>query len=773
VGKLVVLELEGSLSNGGFRVRLQMGEDGKRPDLDVSGFLPSQPDLAQLVESHWLEQYRPLGLPNTRGIKPKGIKYDGVLSRIKACKESGDQFCDRLNQWLSSPNFRAIDTQIRERLNYSDRIRFIVRTNCNDLHKLPWHSWQLLSRYTHAEISFSDTNFRRSDPLSTTPPGKVRILAILGHKEGIDTEKDRHTLDSLPNAEVTFLIEPKQAEINDQLWEQPWDILFFAGHSETDGDTGKIYINPDQYLTLDDIWLGLRKAVAQGLKLAIFNSCDGLGLARRLDDPHIPQMIVMRDYVPDQVAQQFLKSFLLNFSQGYSFELAVREAREKLQGLEDQIPCATWLPVIWQHPDYISPTWDDFVGQSPPPHFSWQKALTTTLCISLAVTTVVMGIRSAGILQPMELRAFDRLMQERPVEDPDPRLLMIGVTQEDIELYDHPVPDRILAQVIDKLETYKPVAIGLNIYRDRPVPRESSDRQLGQHFKHNKKVVSICTFEHNNDPGTSVSPPAHSPQEQVGFANLLEDQENQYNPMKIRRYLLSRTDNTISPFYQCKTPYSLAFQLAFRYLEYKGVMMEVNSQEDWQADKTVFTRLKRGRPGYYQSYQSELRGSQILINYRKTQTGQIAQQISIEDLLNDKFKSDWIQNKIILIGMTADSVSDDQNTPLGKMKNLEIHAHATSQIISSVLNNRRFFWWLTWWQDSIFIWFWSLAGGIATLYFQKYPWRLSLAIILLSIALYYLSLGIFLHGGLMAIIPSILALSATSLCTVSYQYWRK
>ena len=391
MGKLVVLELEGSLSKDGFRVRLQMGEDGQRPDLDISGYLPSEPDLAQLLESHWIDKYRPLGLPNTRGLKPKAIKYDGVLNRIKECKESGDRLCDRLNQWLSSPDFRAIDTQIRERLDYRDRIRFIVRTDCNDLHKLPWHNWQLLSRYTHAEISFSDTNFRRSDPLSTTPPGKVRILAILGHKEGIDTEKDRHTLDSLPNAEVTFLIEPKRADINDSIWEQPWDILFFAGHSETDGDTGKIYINPDQYLTLDDIWLGLRKAVAQGLKLAIFNSCDGLGLARRLDDPHIPQMIVMRDYVPDQVAQEFLKSFLLNFSQGYSFELAVREAREKLQGLEDQIPCATWLPVIWQHPDYISPTWDDLVGQpqSKWSFLSWKsykipKAIILATCLGFS-----------------------------------------------------------------------------------------------------------------------------------------------------------------------------------------------------------------------------------------------------------------------------------------------------------------------------------------------------------------------------------------------------
>jgi len=770
VAKLVVLELEGSLSEDGFRVRLQMGEEGKRPDLDISGYLPSEPDLAELVQSHWIDKYRPLGLLNTRGLKPKAIKYDGVISRLKACEESGTQVCDRLNQWLCSPDFRDIDLQIREELNYSDPIRFILRTTCNDLQKLPWHSWNLFSRYKSAEISFSDPEFRRSDPLNSTPPGKVRILAILGHREGIDTEKDCQILNSLPHADVTFLIEPKRSEINDQLWEQPWDILFFAGHSETDGEAGKIYINPDQYLTVDQIWFGLRKSVAQGLKLAIFNSCDGLGLARRLDDVQIPQMIVMRDYVPDQVAQKFLKSFLLNFSQGYSFEVAVRQAREKLQGLEDQIPCATWLPVIWQHPDYISPTWDDLVGQPLPSSLSWQKALKITLCLSMAVTTLVMGVRSAGFLEPMELRAFDQLMRSRPVEQPDPRLLIVGVTEEDIELYDHPLPDRTLAEIIDKLDVHQPAAIGLNIYRDKPVPANSADQTMNQHFRQNEKLVSICKFEYNNDPNTSIDPPDHSPQKQVGFVNLWTDQHNPYASGMIRRYTLSQTDHMTPPFYHCKTPYSLAFQLAWKYLSSKGVVVQANPQEDWQFGQKVFTSLKRGRPGYYQS---DLPSEQILINYRSTPTREIAQRISADHVLNNKFKPSWIKDKIILIGMTAESVRDPQHTPLGLMRGLDIHAHVASQIISSVLDNRPLFWSLTWWQDGLFVWIWSMVGAITTLYFQKYPWRLGLGTALLCILVYYLSFGIFLQGGLMALIPSILALLTTALCTRFYQYWRK
>ncbi len=93
------------------------------------------------------------------------------------------------------------------------------------------------------------------------------------------------------------------------------------------------------------------KKVKKGLKLAIFNSCDGLGLARKLVDLRIPYAIVMREPVPDIVAQKFLQYFLTAFAGGESFYSSVRLARKRLQEeLEDKYPCASWLPVIFQNP---------------------------------------------------------------------------------------------------------------------------------------------------------------------------------------------------------------------------------------------------------------------------------------------------------------------------------------------------------------------------------------------------------------------------------------
>ena len=99
---------------------------------------------------------------------------------------------------------------------------------------------------------------------SISPKAKVRILAILGNSTGIDIQKDRVMLEQLPDAEVIFRVEPQRKELNDQLWSQPWDILFFAGHSssQADGNTGQIYINQTDSLSIAELKNALKKAIA-------------------------------------------------------------------------------------------------------------------------------------------------------------------------------------------------------------------------------------------------------------------------------------------------------------------------------------------------------------------------------------------------------------------------------------------------------------------------------------------------------------------------------
>lgn len=355
-GKLVILKLEGDLKEQGFQVTLEISQGNERAYVEVPGKLPANLSLSEQLKTHW-ETYRELGAPYRYfRIKPKKIIKN--ISR-EDCHKSAETLCHQMENWLNAQEFRKIDQRLREELNRQEKIQFLIRSNDPTIPKLPWHCWDFFKQYNQAEPGLSGLEFygRASEKITQKQKQsnqKVRILVILGHNQGINIEEDRIFFTNLPQSEVEFLDEPTVREIQEKLWEtEPWDILFFAGHSETEGETGRLYINPQDNIDMtnneqtNELWYALRKAIERGLKLAIFNSCDGLGLAQRLNDWQIPQMIVMRDLVPDEVAHEFLKNFLQLFSQGKSLYLSVREAREKLKNLEIEknIPYPKTVPV--------------------------------------------------------------------------------------------------------------------------------------------------------------------------------------------------------------------------------------------------------------------------------------------------------------------------------------------------------------------------------------------------------------------------------------------
>ncbi|MEM9483742.1 MAG: CHAT domain-containing protein, partial [Cyanobacteria bacterium P01_F01_bin.116] len=326
--KLVTLKLEGDLETNGFHVLLEIGDDGARPDIEAIGSLPPNPRLLQQLQK-WQESYRLLDTPSR--IQPLEITYVGSLHTVEACQHAASKLSQQLKSWLLSASFIPIDRPLREELSPADTVRLVIRTSNNHLQHLPWHLWDLVDRYPDIEIALGTPTHKRLEE-NQIDHSVVKILAILGDSSGIDVAADRRLLEAIPGAEVTFLVEPQRQQITDQLWEQPWDLLFFAGHGRTESAMGTIFINPQESLTLEELKYGLRQAIRQGLQLAIFNACDGLGLAKALAPLGLPQMILMREPIPDRVAQTFLKYFLDAFVAGESLYLAARKARERLQG---------------------------------------------------------------------------------------------------------------------------------------------------------------------------------------------------------------------------------------------------------------------------------------------------------------------------------------------------------------------------------------------------------------------------------------------------------
>ena len=281
------------------------------------------------------------------------------ITRIKQSFRSAEVLRSSINNWYNSAEFSQIREKLEE-LDEAEEIRVLIRSQNNRLWQLPWHLFfeTFLNRYPKAEVALSVPEAR---PASTQlmPRNKVRILAVLGNSTAITISAELSQLAALPDSEILLLAEPSREELDEKLGQQDWSIVFFSSYSSSHSEPGRIYINKTESLTNGELKSALREAVVRGLKLAIFNFEDGLGLARELAFLHVPQIIVMREVVPNPVAQEFLKLFLQAFSDEKSLYAAVREARERLQPLENVFPGATWLPVICQNSAAVPLTWQE------------------------------------------------------------------------------------------------------------------------------------------------------------------------------------------------------------------------------------------------------------------------------------------------------------------------------------------------------------------------------------------------------------------------------
>jgi uncharacterized protein YjbI with pentapeptide repeats len=357
VTKRVILQVGAGDRHTGFAVTLQIGQESPTLQFTQGRFAPIQSLI--ICYEQWQTSYRACLYEESirLDIPEQQITHVGRSDAIQACELQATTLAQQLNDWLNADCFRPIKERMLEQLQPTDAIELLIQTDHFHLQQLPWSLWEFCDRYPQAEIALGKPDYQRvPSTRSALPP--INILAILGDSTGINLQTDRQLLAQLPDAAVTLLVEPSRQVLSDHLWHQSWDILFFAGHSfsQADGATGYFQINATDRLSVPELKHALNQAIKQGLRLGIFNSCDGLGLAQQFADRHIPHLIVMREPVPDRVAHVFLQHFLTGFSQGNSLYRSVRQAREQLQGLEDQFPGATWLPVLYQNP--AAPTLD-------------------------------------------------------------------------------------------------------------------------------------------------------------------------------------------------------------------------------------------------------------------------------------------------------------------------------------------------------------------------------------------------------------------------------
>jgi CHASE2 domain-containing sensor protein len=754
--KLVVLKLDDNLIKG-VRATLEIGPEGERATVEIQGFLPPKPEIADNYD-RWQSVYRSLG---DFRIKPIAITISSSRAeQLEKCRDLAAQLSQKINSWLYSEPFRKLKETLLAELSPLDTVRFLIKTDDIVLRRLPWYCWDIFDGYPKAEIALSATASKKT-PLANINGSRncVKILAILGNSQNIDIEQDCKLLAELPSAEITFLVEPSRSQIGKELWEKNWDILFFAGHSSTDSDgrSGKFYINKTESLTVKELKHGFKLAVSSGLQLAVVNSCDGLGIARQLEDLGIPQTIVMREPVCDRVAQDFLKYFLASFCGGESLYVSVRLARQRLAELESEIPGADWLPVICQNPASQPPTWQELLHKpevenaSNSPSLSWRRRFGIGL-LAIAIAAVsVMGMRSLGWLQVWELQAFDELMRLRPPESSDSRLLLVEATETDIEKYGFPLPDGTIAKAVANLAQYRPQTIALDIFRPRPVGVGYA--ALAASFKSDRSLIGLCSVKESGKPNKcGIKPPPALPKERLGFSDVVADADG-----ILRRHLLFIQPQTTD---RCATEHSLSMRAALHYLAAKGITPETLPGDKIELGKAVFAPI-HGSTGAYHNLDN--RGFQIMLNYRSPQN--FIRRVSLTELLERKVSPNLIKDRIIFIGVTAPISNPDyfftpysaRQIPYQKMPGVLLQAQMSSQIISAALDGRALLQIVPVWQEMLWILGGAAVGGTIAIFSRRRLFAVLRAIAFAAIlggVCWFLLIG----GWWVPLVPSVVAM---------------
>lgn len=401
----------------------------------------------------------------------------------------------------------------------------------------------------------------------------------------------------------------------------------------------------------------------------------------------------------------------------------------------------------------------------------WQWRI--VIATAPSVTGLVLLLRFLGWLQPFEWWALDQLFCLRPRESIDSRIVVVEVQEADLrKIKKWPMSDATMADLLNKINQQKPKAIGLDLYRDLPV--EPGYSKLTNLFRTTPNLIGISKVLGDQTGAAINPPPVLGELGQVGANDAIVDPDG-----KVRRGLLYVTapngDNVLS----------LALTMSMLYLQDKGIQLEVTDNQQLRLGQVTFPHFSANDGGYVRAVDGSY---QILLNYRGTPNR--FRSVSMSDVLENRISKDLLRDRIVLIGPVAESLKDLFYTPYSSdfsqstpelTPGVYIHANLTSQILSTVLDNRSS---IQVWNEPLewaWIFAWSAVGTLLAWTLrhgskanQSSTRRLfkaickQLALLSVTGGLAAIAYAAFLMGWWIPFVPAALALLGSSLTMTVY-----
>ncbi|OQW30246.1 MAG: hypothetical protein A4E19_11625 [Nitrospira sp. SG-bin1] len=339
-----------------------------------------------------------------------------------------------------------------------------------------------------------------------------------------------------------------------------------------------------------------------------------------------------------------------------------------------------------------------------------------SLVTGLLCGLVVLGMRSTGLLQQFELNIYDSLLRSRPATTVgDSHITYITISEEDIRRQGRwPITDETLAQALRLLVEYQPRAIGVDLYRDIEVP--PGHDQLTALLPKHSHVIMISQLG-----GGTVSrippPPVLQGSTQVGFNDILVDPDG-----IIRRALLFQDDGD-------DVAYAFPLRLAMLYLAQDGIVPEPDpAVPEWiRLGRTTLQPFTSSDGGYVNADDA---GYQILLDFGAAR--QTLDTFSLTDLLVGRIGARHLTDRIVMIGVTAESVPDVFHIPVpygvhgaDQFAGVFMHGIITEQLLAAALDGRRPIQAMTESAEIAWILAWGLLGGAFGILVRS-MWRYSL-----------------------------------------------
>ncbi|MGK7922695.1 MAG: CHASE2 domain-containing protein [Trichodesmium sp.] len=364
---------------------------------------------------------------------------------------------------------------------------------------------------------------------------------------------------------------------------------------------------------------------------------------------------------------------------------------------------------------------------------------------------IVILLRSLGLLQTWEWALYDNFFRLRPSESLDSRIVIVGIDESDLQKYGYPINDGLVAELLEKINSFQPRAIGLDIYRD--FPQQPGHQKLLQSLENIPNIIGIEKIGIKDGLGIKA-PNILYEKQQVGFNNLIIDPDG-----IIRRsflYIFLENDNIRESF---------ALKLALSYLKAEEIEPKAaNNSDDLQLGSAVFHYFQKNDGAYIRA---DPGGYQFLANPRTKDSFTV---VSMNDLLSGNISPKLFTDKIVLIGYTAISVKDFHINSYSSrlfsspktISGVELHANFLSQILSAALDGR----------NNIKVvpepleWLWIILVswiGANLTWELLLPSKSILTIVFIGINIIVISYFLFIYYGLwLPVIPPIFSLTGSA-----------